>query len=88
MYALQYVSWGCARLAQTNEELTLFDHISQSLAITRKLGNRLAEIERLACPVVHRQRQVMRRDGASDRLAALLDGFHGCCRRRVLQHNA
>lgn len=56
---------------------TVSDHLSQSLAVVWILGHWLAVMERLASPIVHRQLQVVSRDGACHRVSEGLDTIYG-----------
>jgi len=59
------------------EGLTAFNDLSQSLSVVGILRNWFTEVPGLASPIVDCQRNVMRRNGASDRWPASLDSFHG-----------
>jgi hypothetical protein len=67
---------------------TFFDNTLKRLPVRRILRDGLAEVPRLACPVVDCQRQMMGGDGAGDCGSAFLYSFDGCCRRRVFQYDA
>ena len=58
------------------------------MTIIRIFRHRLAEIPRLARPIVDDQREVVRGDRGSDSGAAGLDGFDGGTCRRVLEDDA
>lgn len=67
---------------------TFFDNILKRLSVRRILCDGLAEIPRLACPVVDSQRKMVGGDGAGNCGSAFFHSFDGCCCCRVFQHDA
>ena len=73
---------GLARLL-----LTLPDDRSQRFTIFGILCDRLAEIERLPCPIVHRECQMMGSDSTSDGGAEAFYGFDCLFGCGVFEHD-
>ena len=69
-------------------QLTRTNDIAQRLSIRGVLGDGLAKVQRLACPVVDGECEMVRGNGAGHRLAARLYCFDGGRSRRVFEHDA
>ena len=74
-------------MARPRELLTTLDDLPESLPVVRILRNWFTEVPSLTSPIIDCQRNVMRRNGASDGWSASLDGFHGRASRGVLKYN-
>lgn len=69
------------------ESLTALDDLSESLSVIRVLGDWFAKVPSLTSPIVDRQRNMMRRDGASYCWSTSLDRFHSGARCGVLKYD-
>jgi hypothetical protein len=58
---------------EREKKRTRSDDVPQGFSVRRELGDGLAEVERLAGPVVNDESQVVRGDGASDGVSASFD---------------
>lgn len=78
------------RAVGAEEELAAAGHqgLQQGPAVLGRLGHGLAEAKDVADGVVDDQAQVVRRDGAGHRVAALADGLDRVGRGDVLEHDA
>jgi len=74
-------------VTRPREVLTALDDLSQCLSVVRILCDWFTEVPGLTSPIINRQCNMMRRNGASDRWPAGLDSFHGSTSCGVLKYN-
>lgn len=68
--------------------LTLSNHLTQSLSVIRKFCDRLAVVPRLPGPVINGECKMVSSYRARHRGTKGLDGFHCCSRRGMLEDYA
>ena len=68
--------------------LTFADDGSECLAVFGIFRDRFAKVERLACPIVDGEREMVGSDGARDSGTQALDGFHRFLRCGMFQNDA
>ena len=74
-------------MARPRGSLTALDDLPESIPVVGVLRNWFTEVPSLTSPIVNRQCDVMRRNGASDRWPTSLDGFHGSTGGGVLEYD-
>jgi len=74
-------------MGRRREALTALNGPSQGLSVIRILRDWFTEVPGLTSPIINCQCNVMRRNRASDRWPASLDGFHGGASRGVLKYD-
>ena len=71
-----------------SSNLTLSNHLAQSLPIIRKLCDRLAIVPGLSCPVINGKCKMVGRYRAGHSGTQGFDGLHCCSRRSMLEDYA